>query len=52
MYMRSRSAAEELVNAVEAFIAAHILSQKLKNPESGRALDKARGALIDILERS
>jgi hypothetical protein len=49
--MISRSAAEQLANALEAFIMARIMKERLKNPESELALGKARGALIDSLER-
>jgi hypothetical protein len=43
---------EDLVQAIERFIEAKTVSQRLRNPESKRALDEARGALVEVFERS
>jgi hypothetical protein len=37
--------AEGLVDAIERFISAKLLNERLRNPESKRALDTARCAL-------
>jgi hypothetical protein len=39
--------AEDLVDAIERFIEAKMVNDRLKNPESGRALDTARRALVE-----
>jgi hypothetical protein len=49
--MMSASAAKQLVDAFEAFVAAKIVNLRLRNPESDAVLDKARGALVNLLER-
>jgi hypothetical protein len=51
MIFMNRSAAEQLANALEAFVMAKMVNERLRNPESELALGKARGALIDSLER-
>jgi hypothetical protein len=42
------AAAEDLVDALEKFIEAKMLHARLKNPESVRALDTARRALVEV----
>jgi hypothetical protein len=39
--------AEDLVDAIERFIEAKMLHARLKNPESVRALDETRDALVE-----
>jgi hypothetical protein len=39
--------AEDLVDAIERFISAKLLNERLKNPESSHALDTARRALVE-----
>jgi hypothetical protein len=52
MISMNRSAAEQFANALEAFVMAKMVNERLRNPDSKLALDKARGALINILERA
>ena len=40
--------AEGLVSALEQFISAKLLNERLKNPESALALDKARNVLAEV----
>jgi hypothetical protein len=49
--MMSEGAAKRLVDVIEAFVAARNVFERLRNPESEAALDKARSALVDLLER-
>jgi hypothetical protein len=38
--------AEDLVDAIERFIEAKLVNERLRNPESKCALDEARDALV------
>ena len=40
--------AEGLVSALERFIEVKMLNERLKNPESALALDKARNVLVEV----
>jgi hypothetical protein len=41
--------AKQVVDAIEMFIVAKMLAEKLRNPESEATLDMARTALVDVL---
>jgi hypothetical protein len=42
--------AEQLVEALERYVAAHLLFERLHNPESTAALQEARGNLARVLQ--